>query len=315
MRSLANIATFIQVASTRSFAEASTRLGLSTSATSKAVARLEEELGVKLLHRTTRSVGLTPEGERFLEGASRLIGEMEALTNEISDSMGTPRGRLAVSAPAVFGRVWLASKICDFQKRYPEITVELSLDDREVDLAADSFDVVIRTGALADNVNLVARRFFDDQLYMCATPDYLDTHGRPRTIADLKDHACLMFRNASQGRIFPWRLSVDGETVNGSFNSPLVINDAEALATAVMGGAGICQLPSYTVRSALLDGRLEEVLPDFRPDPYPYSILYLDRRLVSPRIRVFIDYLIEHRPQCMLKAMELKAMERMKQSA
>lgn len=164
MKSLSNIKTFIRVAQTKSFVEAANALSLSPPATSKAVASLEVELGVKLLHRTTRSVSLTPEGERFYEVAQRLLEEMDDLAQELQDSLSEPRGRLKISMSAAYGRMWGTKVLAQFLQAYPQISVELSLDDRDVDLAAEGFDVVIRVGALADSANLIARRLFLDPL-------------------------------------------------------------------------------------------------------------------------------------------------------
>ncbi len=181
MKSFSNITTFIRVAQTRSFAEAANGLGLSASATSKAVAKLEEELGVKLLHRTTRSVSLTAEGERFYEVAQRLLEEIDAVSEELKEASREPQGRLKISMPAAYGRMWGTKIITQFLRVYPQISVELSLDDKDIDLAELGVDVAIRVGALADSANLIGRRLFLDPLITCATPEYLDIYGRPST--------------------------------------------------------------------------------------------------------------------------------------
>lgn len=295
MRSFSNIATFIQVAQAQSFAEGAARIGISTSAASKAVQRLEEEIGVKLFHRTTRSVTLTVEGERFLEGARRLIDEVEALTAEVSDSLETPRGRLVVSAPAVFGRLVLTEKVVDFMSRYPQVEVELNFEDRNVDLASENIDVAVRIGALDDSANLVARKLYDDVLYTCAAPAYVEMHGAPQSVEDLKNHRCMHYRVRTTGRFFPFMFSEDGEILKESFQPVLVANSVDALCQAAISGLGLAQLPSFLALPAIERGDLVEVMADRRHE-LRYSLIYLDRRLVSPRVRAFVDFLVGDPP-------------------
>lgn len=296
MHSYNNINAFIEVAKCRSFAEAASKLGLSTSATSKAVARLEEDLGVKLLHRTTRSVGLTPEGTRFLDGATRVVDDLDTLVREVTDAREVPKGRLVVGSTVVLGRMWLVDCVVAFRKAYPDVEIELVLDDRASDLAADGLDIVIRAGELEDNANLVARKFFEDQIVLCASPDYLARAGVPSTIEDLDSHCCLQFRNPAHGRVLPYRFTLKGHSVSKLMHGGVVANEGEAIKNAAVAGAGIAQLPSYMVIDELETGRLVPLLRRFWPIPYPYHILYLDRRLVSKRIRVFIDFMLKNRP-------------------
>lgn len=297
MLSLSNIATFIQVAAAGNFAEAAARMGLSTSATSKAVQRLEDELGVKLFHRTTRSVSLTDEGERFYEGAQRLLDEAEALTAEILNAREAPRGRLVVSAPAVFGRVWLTDKILDFMKLYPEVQVEVNFEDRLADLAADGIDVAVRLGELTDSANLVVRKLFNDHIYTCASPAYVEEHGAPRHVGDFDGHRCIHYRVRNTGRYFPFQFQVDGEIVRQTFNPTLVLNSIDAIRRASERGLGISQLPSFLAVESIREGRLVELLPENRMKAFPYSLVYLDRRLVSPRIRALVDFLAADPPR------------------
>ena len=297
MRSLANISTFIQVARAASFAEGAARLGVSTSAASKAVQRLEEELGVKLFHRTTRSVTLTVEGERFLQGAERLVVEVEAVVAEITDSLANPRGRLVISAPAVFGRLWLTEKVLDFMCRYPQVEVELSFDDRQVDLAAEGVDVAIRIGELTDSANIVARKLFDDEIFTCASPDYIARHGAPERVEDFAAHRCLHYRVRATGRYFPFLFVENGVVVRRSFDPFFVANSVDAMKQAAERGLGIAQLPSILVVEAIREGRLVSLLPAGTRGLFPYSIIYLDRRLVSPRIRAFVDFLVADPPR------------------
>ena len=293
MKSLSNIKTFVRVAQTKSFIEAANALGLSPPATSKAVAKLEEELKVKLLHRTTRSVSLTPEGERFYEVARRLLEEMDDLAQELRDSLSEPRGQLKISMSAAYGRMWGTRVLTKFLQAYPQISVELSLDDRDVDLAAEGFDVVIRVGTLADSANLIARRLFLDPLITCANTEYLDRRGRPQHPDDLEEQNCLNFRNRKTGRPMPWLFNINGQVERRNFAGTLTIDDGEAVGQTAMLGIGISQMPGFMAIDALRKGILEEVLVDYRPPFVPFTALYLDRRLVSPRIQAFINFMVE----------------------
>ena len=293
---LSGIAAFVQVAETGAFNEAARRLDLSASATSKAVARLEDELGVKLLHRTTRRVSLTPEGERYLDGAKRLLSDLAALGQDVTSTLADPEGRLRISAPAALARMWLVGALADFQDAWPKIEIDLSLDDRAADLAGDAVDLVIRAGALADSANLVARRLFTDPLIVCATPGYWARTGRPRHPDDFATHRCLNFRNRRTGRAMPWLFMLGGAAASRAFAGPLTIDDGEAVGRAAQTGLGVSQMPGFMAAEALRTGRLEEALRGFRPPDVPFTALYLDRRLVSPRIRVFVDFLSQRRP-------------------
>jgi LysR family transcriptional regulator, regulator for bpeEF and oprC len=293
MKSLNNVTTFLRVAQTKSFVEAANGLGLSPSATSKAVSKLEKELGVKLLHRTTRSVGLTSEGERFYEVVQRLLEEMDALTQELKDSLSEPRGRMKISMSAAYGRMWGTQILAQFLQVYPRISVELSLDDKEVNLATEGVDVVIRVGALVDSANLMARRLFLDPLVTCATPEYLDCCGRPQHPDELEQYNCLNFRNRKTGRPMPWFFTIDEQVERRNFSGTLTIDDGEAVGQAAMLGIGISQMPGFMAINALQKGILEEVLVDYRPPFVPFTALYLDRRLVSPRIQAFIDFMVK----------------------
>lgn len=295
MKSLSNVTTFIQVAESQSFVQAANALGLSAPAVSKAIAKLEAELGVKLLHRTTRSVSLTPEGERFYEGVTPLMQEMDALTTELTESLNQPQGRLKVSMGAAYGRIWGTRLMPDFLKQYPQLSVELFLDDQDVDLAADGIDVALRIGVLPDSANLIARRLFTVPLITCATPAYLEQAGYPCHPDDLDHHNCLNFRNRKTGRPMPWFFTMDGQVERKQVKGNLTIDDGEAVGRSAIAGLGISQMPGYMASAALDQGLLIEVLREYRPPEVPITALYLERRLVSPRIRAFVDFMVKQR--------------------
>lgn len=285
---------FVAVAKHGAFIEASRHLDLSPSATSKAVTRLEDHLGVKLLQRTTRSVSLTQEGERYLTGAAKLIEQFRDLGEEVTGSISTPRGRLTVSAPSAFGRLWLITALPKFLEDWPEITIDLHLDDKAAQLAGDGIDVAIRAGQLPDGSRLMAKKLFADSYHICATPEYWDINGRPAVPDDLSGHNCLNFRVSQTGNYYPWKFINDaGEVYTHSYEGRVSIDDGESVFKAACAGLGVSQIPGFMAAGAIENGRLEEVLVDFRPPASAFHALYMERRLLAPRIRVFIDFLVK----------------------
>ena len=296
MDSLSDLRVFVQVALAGSFAAASRVLGMTTSAVSKAVQRLEAEVGAKLLSRTTRAVSMTVEGERFLEGARKLLDDADALKSEFTDSLEEPRGKLVVSAPAVFGRVWLIERVLDFMCRFQDVEVELKFEDRIVDFMSEGIDVAIRLGDLGDSVNLVARRLFEDTIHTCAAPSYIERYGQPETLEEIACHRGIHYRVQNTGLLFPFIFDCKGETVRRTLDPVLVGNNIDAIHRAAEAGLGLAQLPSFLVRESFSSGRLVEVMKGHRMERFPYSIVYLDRRLVAPRVRAFVDFLVSEPP-------------------
>lgn len=293
-KSLSNILAFARVAAAGSFARAASDLGLSTSAVSKAVTRLETDLGVKLLYRTTRSLSLTTDGQRFYDGCSRLLLELDALEAEMSAARERPTGVLAVSVPAALGRICLVPLLRKFMECYREVHLELSFEDRAIDLAESGIDVVVRTGPLTDSVNLIVRRLITYPMVVCGTPDYLNRCGRPQHPEELKDRNCINFRSPSTGRPVPWRFTLDGVQVERVFSGTPICDDGEAVGLAAIAGCGLSQMPAFIAGEALRSGKIEEVLRAFRPAERPIWVGYFDRRFVTPRVRAFVDFAIEH---------------------
>lgn len=296
MDNLSDLRIFVQVALAGSFAAASRVLGMTNSAVSKAVQRLEADVGAKLLSRTTRAVSMTVEGERLLEGARKLIDDADALKSEFTDSLEEPRGKLVVSAPAVFGRVWLVERVLAFMCKYQDVEVELKFEDRIVDFMTEGIDVAIRLGELADSVNLVARKLFEDTIHTCASPSYIERYGHPETLADIVCHRGVHYRVQNTGLLFPFIFNCKGETVRRTLDPVLIGNNIDAIHQAAEAGLGLAQLPSFLALDSLATGRLVEVMSDLRMEKFPYSIVYLDRRLVAPRVRAFVDFLVANPP-------------------
>lgn len=295
IKSLSNILAFVRVAEVQSFVQASNLLGLSTSAISKAVARLEADLGVKLLHRTTRSISLTSDGQKFYEGCQQILVELDTLEAEIQGDRTIPKGRLVINSSVGFGRICLIPSCKAFTEAFPEIDLDISLDDRAVDLAEQGVDIVFRTGQLSDSANLMARQLLTYPSMVCGSPGYLAQWGQPQHPRDLQQHNCLNFRNRATGRFYPWAFTIDGKVERYTVKGSVALDDADAGVRATIAGLGLSQMPGFLAAESIAQGLLQEVLSPYRPPEIPIWICYLDRRFVSPRIRVFVDFMVNRK--------------------
>ena len=289
MENLAGIAAFVKVASTGSFAKAAAALGISASAVSKNVRRLESSLAVRLLNRTTRSVALTNEGAIYYERCRPAIEGLQDAAAILRDARREPRGVIRVSASVGFGRQCLLPLLPDFSKRYPGITLDLSFDDRFADLVDDQVEVAIRNGRLNDR-NIVARQLAPMQLIVCRSRQYFKHHRKPETPDDLAEHRCINFRLAETGRVFDWEFEKDGRRFNRSVTGGLIVNDAEATCVAALSGMGLAQIGSYQALPHIEAGRLIPVLTDHIARRRGHYICYLDRRHLPSRVRAFVDF-------------------------
>lgn len=288
MDSLGPLNAFVQAAETRSFTVAGRRLGVSSSAIGKAVARLEERLGVRLLHRSTRTITLTPEGVQFLERCRRIFSEIEAAEMEIAETQGAPRGRLRVSLPLV--GALMMPPLCAFMRAYPEIELELDFSDRTVDVIDEGFDAVIRAGEVSD-LRLMSRMVGEFRLRLVASPAYLARRGIPRVPEDLAAHSCLLHRYATSGRLERWPLRRDGEDIEVTLPATAVANTIEPLIAMAEAGLGIACLPDNALRQQLGDGALQTVLDDYIDHSGPFRLLWPSSRYQSPKLRAFVDFM------------------------
>jgi LysR family transcriptional regulator for bpeEF and oprC len=281
---------FVQVAEVRSFSEAGRRLGLTSSAVSKAISRLEREFGVRLFNRTTRSVGLTHDGLAFFERCRQLLLDVAEAESHLTQSVLRPRGRLRVHTPMAFGRRVVLPALAQHVARFPELQVDLELGDRAVDPAEDGLDAVIRFGELPDSAS-VARRLCDVRFLACASPAYLQRRGIPSTPDALDAHTCLGYVTPWTGHYREWWFSDQGRALNKSVSGQLNVNSAEALLEAAVAGAGIAMIGDFVVHDAVRQGKLQVVLREFAARPMPVSVLYLPVRERTPRLRWFLDVL------------------------
>ena len=290
MHSLQQLAAFAETAKHGSFAAAARETGSAPSTLAKAVARLESSLGVRLFHRTTRQVSLTPDGERLFHRCQRLLLEVEELQAEASGVAEAPTGTLRIDLPIVIGRRLILPLLARMLQRYPGLSLDLRLQDGYVDLVKEGVDLALRVGVLKDS-SLVARRFGTQTLVLVASPDYLETHGTPARVEQLAGHSALLFRMPSSGKERPWQLRQRGRSLEMQPASRVLLNDGEAMVEAARLGLGLGQVPDYFVKGELASGALVEVLPQARPAPMPISIVYPGARLVPLRVRLLLQEL------------------------
>ncbi|MCC2633295.1 MAG: LysR family transcriptional regulator [Ramlibacter sp.] len=290
MQSLQQLAAFAETAKHGSFAAAARESGSAPSTLAKAVARLEQALGVRLFHRTTRQVTLTPDGERLYRRCQRLLAEVEELQADASGVREAPSGTLRIDMPIVMGRRLLLPVLARMSQRHPGLLLDVRLQDGYVDLVKEGIDVAVRVGALKDS-SLVARRFTTQAMVLVASPAYLEAQGTPRRVDQLAAHSALLFRMPSSGKDRPWQFRQRGQPVELHPRSRVRINDGEGLVEAARLGLGLAQLPDYFVRDQLARGELVEVLPAARPAPLPVSIVYPAARLLPLRVRLLLEEL------------------------
>ncbi|KAA1173988.1 LysR family transcriptional regulator [Marinobacter salinexigens] len=286
----AEMETFLAVACAGSFSAAARELGLTPSAVSRLVTRIEQRLGVRLVVRTTRSLRLTREGDDYALAARRVLTELEQAESAIADR-GSPRGLVRVSASLAHGRLSIMPLIPEFLARYPEITVDIHLSDEISDVEGGQIDVAIRFGPLPDSL-LSARPLGETGRSIVAAPEYLQKHGYPGVPADLGRHNCLDF---SFKRIEPgWPFKVHGKEIMLPVDGNAQANNGETLVQLALQGVGITRLGDFHIRPELESGRLVRVLEEFNPgDTEAINAVFIGGKTMPARVRVFIDYLVE----------------------
>lgn len=281
---------FARVADEGGISAAARRLGLSKSAVSKQLAALEDRLGARLLHRTTRRMSLTEAGAAFLEHCRRVVAEAEEAETAIGALQAEPRGVLRVNASVTFGTMHLAAIIPDFITRHPQVRIDLTLNDRMVDVIEEGYDVVLRIAKLADS-SLVARKLAPGRRVLVAAPSYLDRRGRPQCLADLLDHDTLSYSYLATGD--EWRFDGPNGEENVRVTGRLNANNGEVLLAAAIAGAGIAALPTFICGPSLRAGSLVRVLPDYENRSFAIHAVWPPGRHLSAKVRVFVDFLAE----------------------
>jgi len=281
---------FVRVMDRGSFSAAAEDLGLTPSAVSKVISRLEDRLGARLLERSTRRLALTPEGETLLARARRIVAEIEEAEAEVMRVRGAPRGRLRINSGTAFGLHQLTPALADFLARYPEIDIELSITDRLVDLIEEQADIAVRSGHVPQGP-FIQRKIADLQRVICAAPSYVKRRGMPRVAADLKGHDCIVVAGAGLNR---WPFNTASGVEVTEVRPRVSTDDAEAALRLAVEGAGIVRLSDVIVGGPLRRGELIALLADIHHvEPFPLSALYPAGRQRLPRVAVFMEFLKE----------------------
>lgn len=301
---LKDIPVFVASVEAGNFAQAAVRLHLSRSAVGKSIARLEERLGVRLFHRTTRSQRLTDNGALFYERCLRALEEIRGAESQLETGKHQVNGRLRVAVPVLFGRQCIAPLLIELAQEHPGLELEMSFSDRVVDLVEEGFDMAVRNGALADSSVLVARRLGEHRMVLCAAPDYLLKNGQPQTVDDLRQHTAINYTRA--GRVLPWQLmDYDGTSRTFIPRSSLNMDDLQAICDAALAGHGLAWLPCWMVIKEIQQGDLVPLLkqaPDVRFDVHA---VWQQTPHLPLRVRIAIDMLVKRLPAVM--SLELPA--------
>ena len=290
---------FTRVVDTNSFTRAAETLDLPRASVTTIIQNLEAFLGTRLMHRTTRRLSLTPDGAAYYERCVRILADVEETEASFQSGNKRPHGKLRIDMPGSIGRLLVIPSLCEFHTRYPDIDLQLGLTDRPVDLLQEGVDCVVRVGALQDS-SLVARRIGLFEGVTCAAPDYIKRAGVPASLQDLENHKAVNYFSSRTGRTLDWAFVVDGKEVEVKMKSIVSVNDADAYVTCGLEGFGLIQPALFMVLPHLRAGQLVEVLPELKPLPMPISAVYPHSRHLSPKVRVFVDWIAELFDRCPL---------------
>lgn len=280
---------FVAVGEEESFAGAARRLALSPPAVTRAIAALEARLGVKLLNRTTRFVRVTEAGQRYLDDARRIIAEVDTADEAAAGINAEPRGYLSVTAPVLFGKMFVLPGIVEYLQRHPGMEVSAVFLDRVVNLLEEGFDAGVRIGELPDS-SMQAIGVGHVRRVVCASPAYLEQHGVPQTPADLTRHTIVAAASVTPG--VEWKFSHSGAAVNVRLKPRLMVSTNDGAIEAVRGGFGLSRLMSYQVAPLIAGGELTPILEDYEPHALPIHVLHREGRHASAKLRTFVDLMV-----------------------
>lgn len=290
MQDLRTLAIFVKVAERLSFVGAAADLGITQSGVSNAISRLEDQIGTRLLARTTRRVSLTEDGAAFFERCRQALAEIEEAELVLKDTQLKPSGNLRIDMPVSFGRLKVLPLLGTFQAQYPDIKLRVTFNNRYIDLVEEGVDLCLRLGQLQDS-SLIARRLTGTQFSVVGAPDYFAKHSRPKLIEDLAAHDCLAFTSLETRLARPWRF-IDG-SVEKTFTprGTMSFSDGAAVCDAAISGYGLAQLQGYFADDLIASGTLVAVLEKFEPGLEPVWLVYPQTRHLSPKVRVFVDFM------------------------
>lgn len=291
MNRFTELEAFVCIVDKGSFTAAAKQLALTTSYTSKLLSRLEDRLGVRLLHRSTRQLTLTDPGRAFYERCKDAFQHLEDAEKSAAELQSTPKGRLRISVPATLGMNFLTQPLAQFGARYPELVLDIFFIDRRVDLLSEGFDVVLRAGDLQDT-SLAARRLGSADMVLCAADSYIARRALPKEPEELSQHACLIYAHHAAPTV--WKLKGPEREVSVDVSGPLIANNAAMLCEAACQGLGILYVPVFHSGCHLKEGRLRRILPQWRrPSPVPIHALFPMTRHVPLKVRLFIDAMVD----------------------
>lgn len=283
---------FTRIVELGSFTRAADDLQIPRATVTHTIKQLEARLGVRLLQRTTRQVSATLDGNAYYTRCVQLMADLEETESAFSAAASNPRGKVRIDLHGTLAMHFILPRLPEFCTRYPEISLEIGMGDRAVDLVREGYDCVLRAGEPRDS-SLVIRRVARLQQVTCASPAYLEKHGLPQTLDAFSAHVAVNFYSSISGKILPFDFLVDGQARSITLPGQVAVSHADAYVSCGEGGLGMIQLPRYHVQQQLADGSLVEVMAPFRPAPMPVSILYPHQRQLSRRVRVLVDWMSE----------------------
>ncbi len=289
---LHGVLVFLTVVETRNFSEAARVLGVTTSAVSAAVVRLEQKLAVRLLNRTTRRVSPTSEGVELYQRWKQIIADLEQAEISVTRSARQPSGRLRIGMPSALGRMWVIPRLPEFVRAYPSVSLEIVIGDFLAASSREGLDAAIQLGELPSS-RLIARKLASVDYIVCAAPKYLAERGIPQRPSDLKSHVCVAYRRPRNGHIRDWRFARGKSPETVAMKGSMILNSGEALISAASAGLGLIQVAEYYAKPSIDDGSLVEVLADYKMGTSDISVVFQGRQRIAPRLRVFIDFLVE----------------------
>ncbi|GAA4356483.1 LysR family transcriptional regulator [Variovorax defluvii] len=283
---------FTRIVDLGSFTAAAEDMNLPRATATHAIQQLERRVGVRLLHRTTRHVSPTLEGQAYYERCQRVLGEVEEAESLLGDAAANPGGRLRVDLGGAIGAAFLLPHLGEFCRRYPKIDLEIGTTDRLVDLLREGVDCVVRAGAPRDN-GLVARRVALMPTVTCASRGYVEERGMPRSIEQFRTHQAVNFLSSATGRHSPFAFVVKGKVRSVTLKGRVSVTSTDAYTACCLQGLGFIQAPRYRLETYLANGELLEALPKSPPPPMPVAVMYPPQRQLAPRVRVFVDWVVE----------------------
>jgi DNA-binding transcriptional LysR family regulator len=283
---------FTRIVDLGSFTAAAQDIGVPRATATYTLQQLEQRLGVRLLHRTTRHVSPTLDGQAYYERCQRVLAEVEEAESFLGEAAVNPKGKLRVDLQSTLAESFLFPHLGEFCKRYPGIELEIGIGDRLVDLVREGVDCVVRGGEPRDP-GLVARRVATVAQVTCASREYIEAHGKPRTLEQFREHESVNFFSTATGKRSPFDFLVGGKMQSVSLKGRVSVTSADAYLACCLQGLGFIQAPRYHLEKHLASGKLVEVLPRLAPPPFPISVMYPHHRQLTPRVRVFIDWVVD----------------------